>query len=425
MSIASDRLQAIRQQVQHHLDQGAAAALSPQREAELVAFIKDRLRAHDAVLVAHYYTAPEIQALAEQTGGCVADSLEMARFGRDHPARTLVVAGVRFMGETAKILTPEKRVLMPTLDATCSLDLGCPADEFSAFCDQHPQRQVVVYANTSAAVKARADWVVTSSIAVEVAAHLADRGEKILWAPDRHLGDYVRRETGADMLMWDGACIVHEEFKARALLDLKKVYPRAAILAHPESPASVLELADRVGSTTQIIDAAREMDNPEFIVATDQGIFYKLQQQAPDKRFIIAPTAGNGATCRSCANCPWMAMNELETLAQLFERQPPYSNKSLNESFNKSLDKSLNKGADKSVDKGNNERGDRGGRARAEGCGDGPGGEFASEFAGREVFVDAQLGERAMRPLRRMLAFNAGRRAAAPAGALRARASRA
>ena len=217
--------------------------------------------------------------------------------------------------------------------------------------------------------------------------------------------------------MWDGACIVHEEFKARALLDLKKVYPRAAILAHPESPASVLELADRVGSTTQIIDAAREMDNPEFIVATDQGIFYKLQQQAPDKRFIIAPTAGNGATCRSCANCPWMAMNELETLAQLFERQPP----SLDKSFDKSLDKSLNKSADKSADKGNNERGDQGGSERADGCGDGPGGEFA----GREVFVDAQLGERAMRPLRRMLAFNAGRRAAPPAGALRARAVRA
>ena len=420
MSIASDRLQAIREQVQHHLDQGAGEVLSPRREAELVALIKDRLRAHDAVLVAHYYTAPEIQALAEQTGGCVADSLEMARFGRDHPARTLVVAGVRFMGETAKILTPEKRVLMPTLDATCSLDLGCPADEFSAFCDQHPERRVVVYANTSAAVKARADWVVTSSIAVDVAAHLADRGEKILWAPDRHLGDYVRRETGADMLMWDGACIVHEEFKARALLDLKKVYPRAAILAHPESPASVLELADRVGSTTQIIDAARAMDNPEFIVATDQGIFYKLQQQAPDKRFIIAPTAGNGATCRSCANCPWMAMNELETLAQLFERQPPYLN-SRPPYFNKSLDKSVNKGADK----GNHERGEQGGSERADGCGDGPGGEFASEFAGHEVFVDAQLGERAMRPLRRMLAFNAGRRAAAPAGALRARAARA
>ena len=380
MTIASDRLQAIREQVRHHLDKGASEAISPQRQAELVALTKDRLEAHDAVLVAHYYTAPEIQALAEETGGCVSDSLEMARFGHEHPARTLVVAGVRFMGETAKILTPEKRVLMLTLDATCSLDLGCPPDEFSAFCDAHPDRQVVVYANTSAAVKARADWVVTSSIAVDVAAHLADRGEKILWAPDRHLGDYVRRETGADIVIWDGACIVHEEFKARALLDLKKVYPDAAILVHPESPASVIELADRVGSTTQIIRAAREMDNPQFIVATDQGIFYKLQQQAPDKQFIIAPTAGNGATCRSCANCPWMAMNELETLARVFERE--------------------HAGGDRSD------------------------GRSENTFEDREVFVDAQLRERALRPLRRMLAFNAGRRAAPPAGALSARTSR-
>jgi quinolinate synthase len=244
----------------------------------------------------------------------------MARFGHDHPAQTLVVAGVKFMGETAKILTPDKRVLMPTLEATCSLDLGCPIEEFSAFCDQHPDRQVVVYANTSAAVKARADWVVTSSIALAVAEHLAEQGEKIIWAPDRHLGEYVQRETGADILMWDGACIVHEEFKARGIADLKRVYPDAAVLVHPESPAAVLELADRVGSTTQIIRAAVEMDNRRFIVATDQGIFYKLQQQAPDKEFIIAPTAGNGAACRSCANCPWMAMNDLEALAAVFDR---------------------------------------------------------------------------------------------------------
>jgi quinolinate synthase len=224
------------------------------------------------------------------------------------------------MGETAKILTPEKRVLMPTLEATCSLDIGCPIEEFSLFCDQHPERTVVVYANTSAAVKARADWVVTSSIALNVAEHLADQGEKILWAPDQHLGDYVRRMTGADILMWDGACIVHEEFKARGIADLKRVYPDAAVLVHPESPAAVLELADRVGSTTQIIQAARTMPNSQFIVATDQGIFYKLQQQAPDKEFIIAPTAGNGATCRSCANCPWMAMNDLERLSLVFTR---------------------------------------------------------------------------------------------------------
>ena len=261
-----------------------------------------------------------IQALAEESGGCVSDSLEMARFGHDHPASTLVVAGVKFMGETAKILTPQKRVLMPTLEATCSLDLGCPIDEFSAFCDQHPERKVVVYANTSAAVKARADWVVTSSIALDVVEHLTEQGEKILWAPDQYLGDYIKRQTGADMLMWDGACIVHEEFKARGIADLKRVYPDAAVLVHPESPAAVVDLADRVGSTTQIIRAASEMNNRRFIVATDQGIFYKLQQQAPDKEFIIAPTAGEGASCRSCAQCPWMAMNDLETLAQVFER---------------------------------------------------------------------------------------------------------
>jgi quinolinate synthase len=320
MSLASDKLDTIRKQVQYHLDHAEQKKLNPEQEHFLKDQIKTMLRRENAVIVAHYYTSPAIQSLAEETGGCVSDSLEMARFGRDHPASTLVVAGVKFMGETAKILTPNKRVLMPTLEATCSLDLGCPIDEFSTFCDQHPDRTVVVYANTSAAVKARADWVVTSSIALDVAEHLAEQGEKIIWAPDLHLGNYVRNQTGADILMWDGACIVHEEFKARGIADLKRVYPDAAVLVHPESPTAVLELADRVGSTTQIIRAACEMDNSRFIVATDQGIFYKLQQQAPDKEFIIAPTAGSGATCRSCAHCPWMAMNELETLSRVFSR---------------------------------------------------------------------------------------------------------
>jgi len=320
MSIASDRLQTIRKQVEDLLDQEEEKKLSDEEQRFLKERIKAQLEREDAVLVAHYYTAPEIQALAEETGGCVSDSLEMARFGHDHKASTLIVAGVKFMGETAKILTPEKRVLMPTLEATCSLDLGCPIDEFSAFCDANPDRKVVVYANTSAAVKARSDWVVTSSIALDVAEHLADQGEKIIWAPDQHLGNYVKRQTGADILMWDGACIVHEEFKARALQDLKKVYPEAAVLVHPESPAQVIDLADRVGSTTQIINAAKDMDNQQFIVATDQGIFYKMQQMVPDKELIIAPTAGEGATCRSCAHCPWMRMNELESLATVFER---------------------------------------------------------------------------------------------------------
>jgi len=292
---------------------------TPEEETALKDKIKRLLKEQNAALVAHYYTDPVVQALAEETGGCVSDSLEMARFGKAHEATTLIVAGVKFMGETAKILTPEKRVLMPTLEATCSLDLGCPADEFSAFCDQHPDRTVVVYANTSAAVKARADWVVTSSIALDVVDHLDAQGEKIIWAPDKHLGAYVQKQTGADMLLWDSACIVHEEFKAQGVLALKAQYPDAAILVHPESPDSVVDLADVVGSTSQLINASAAMPNSKFIVATDQGIFYKMQQKSPNKDFFVAPTAGSGATCRSCASCPWMAMNELELLVRALE----------------------------------------------------------------------------------------------------------
>ena len=285
----------------------------------LKAEIKAQLRAKDAVLIAHYYTDPMIQELAEETGGIVSDSLEMARFGNNHNAETLIVAGVKFMGETAKILTPHKRVLMPTLEATCSLDIGCPADQFSAFCDQHPDRTVVVYANTSAAVKARADWVVTSSIALEVVDYLDSQGEKILWAPDKYLGNYVQKETGADMLLWDGSCIVHEEFKAKGIVDLKNIYPEAAVLVHPESPDSVVRLADVVGSTSQLIDAAMKLPNQKMIVATDQGIFYKMQQAVPDKELLVAPTGGSGATCRSCASCPWMGMNGLDNLLSCIE----------------------------------------------------------------------------------------------------------
>ena len=300
-----------------------SAPPAPLNEAETAAVteeIRALLQQEDAVLVAHYYTDPAIQALAEATGGCVSDSLEMARFGRDHKASTLIVAGVRFMGETAKILSPEKRVLMPTLEATCSLDIGCPAEEFAAFCDQHPDRTVVVYANTSAAVKARADWVVTSSIALDVVRYLKDRGEKLIWAPDKHLGNYVQRETGADMILWDSACIVHDEFKAKALEDLQAVYPEAAVLVHPESPESVVKMADAVGSTSQLIAAAQSLPNPVLIVATDKAIFYKMQQAAPDKLLIEAPTAGNGATCRSCAHCPWMAMNGLYSIRDVLQK---------------------------------------------------------------------------------------------------------
>jgi quinolinate synthase len=321
--------------------------------------IRRLLKEREAVLVAHYYVDADLQDLAEETGGCVSDSLEMARFGRDHPAKTLVVAGVRFMGETAKILSPEKRILMPDLDATCSLDLGCPADEFAAFCDQHPDRTVVVYANTSAAVKARADWMVTSSIGLDIVAHLHAEGKKILWAPDRHLGSYIQQKTGADMLLWQGSCLVHDEFKGIELDLLMAEHPDAKVLVHPESPANVVALADVVGSTTQLIDAARNMDATTFIVATDNGILHKMRMAAPGKHFIEAPTAGNSATCKSCAHCPWMAMNGLRNLADVLE--------------------SMN----------------------------------------NEVFVDAEVGKQAVRSIDRMLDFAAAKKARAlPTGEL-------
>ena len=278
--------------------------------------IKAFLREKNACLVAHYYTDDLVQEITEETGGCISDSLEMARFGSQRPESTLLVAGVKFMGETAKILSPDKTILMPTLEATCSLDIGCPIDEFSHFCDQHPDHEVVVYANTSAAVKARADWVVTSSIAVDVVKHLEEQGKKIIWAPDQHLGNYVQKQTGIEMLIWQGSCFVHEEFQAKGILDLRKIFPEAAVLVHPESPAAVIDVADAVGSTSQLIAAAVRMDNQKFIVATDRGIFYKMQQAAPGKDFIAAPTGGSGATCKSCAHCPWMAMNGLKNIAQ-------------------------------------------------------------------------------------------------------------
>ena len=328
--------------------------VSPAERDRLQESIAAKLAAQKGVLIAHYYVDSDIQDLAEQTGGCVADSLEMARFGKTHEAATLVVAGVRFMGETAKILSPEKTVLMPTLEAECSLDLGCPPDQFEAFVNAHPARTVVVYANTSARVKALSDWVVTSSCALEIVSDLKARGEKILWAPDQYLGGYIATQTGADMLLWRGACVVHEEFKAAALIDLKKVYPDAGVLVHPESPASVIDMADIVGSTSAIIAAAKNMPNDIFIVATDRGIFHKLRQQNPDKRFIEAPTAGDGATCRSCAHCPWMAMNALHQLDALL------SDPALRDQ--------------------------------------------------NEIRIDPAIGERAKRPLDRMLAFQGGQR---------------
>lgn len=300
-------------------DDSDCTSLTVLNQARLIKEIKKRFKARNAVLVAHYYTAPEIQILAEETGGYVSDSLDMARFGQSHPAKTLVVAGVRFMGETAKILNPEKTVLMPNLDATCSLDISCPAEEFSQFCDQHPDRTVIVYANTSAAVKARADWVVTSGIACKIVEHLANQGKKILWAPDKYLGQYIENKTRADMLLWNGSCVVHEGFKAIELKQMMEKHPDAAVLVHPESPSDVVALANVVGSTTKLINAVTKLKTNKFIVATDNGIFHKMKQMAPHKTFLEAPTSGLGATCESCAHCKWMAMNNLQNLARALD----------------------------------------------------------------------------------------------------------
>lgn len=319
-------------------------SISDEERERLILKIKRLLQKHNATLVAHYYTDPEIQALAEETGGCVADSLEMARFGRDAKAKTLVVAGVRFMGETAKILSPEKRILMADLDATCSLDLGCPAEEFSTFCDQYPDRKVVVYANTSAEVKARADWVVTSAIGIEIVKYLHEQGEKIIWGPDKHLGNYIAQQTGADMIIWQGNCVVHDEFKASSLALYKAQYPLAKVLVHPESPEAVVQQADVVGSTSQLIRAAKNLDDSQFIVATDQGIFHKMQQAVPEKTLLIAPTAGDSATCKSCAMCPWMAMNTLTKIADILETgsNEIQVDESIREQAKVSMDRMLN-----------------------------------------------------------------------------------
>ena len=295
------------------------APLPPAQRQALKARAASLLRERGAVLVAHYYVDGDLQDLALETGGCVSDSLEMARFGRDHAAQTLVVAGVRFMGETAKILSPAKRVLMPDLQATCSLDLGCPPEEFAAFCDAHPDRQIVVYANTSAAVKARADWMVTSSCALAIVEHLHAQGRKILWAPDRHLGGWIQQQTGADMLLWNGACIVHDEFKGLELELLRREHPQALVLVHPESPAAVVAQADVVGSTSQLLKAVVEGSAQTYIVATDNGLMHRMRQLAPGKTLIEAPTAGNSATCKSCAHCPWMAMNALQGVVACLE----------------------------------------------------------------------------------------------------------
>ncbi len=293
-----------------------AKALSGETAATFAKQIKQLLKEKNAALIAHYYTDPLIQKLAEETGGFIGDSLEMARFGAETDAAILVIAGVRFMGETAKIISPGKKVIMPSLQAECSLDLGCEPVKFKEFCSNNPDRTVVVYANTSAEIKAMADWVVTSSIAVEVIDFLGSQGKKVIWAPDKFLGSYIQKKTNADMILWDACCVVHLEFCAEKIRRQKLADPSAKLLVHPESQPEVVEIADVVGSTSQLLAASRELAAQSFIVATESGILYKMQQASPHKSFTMAATRPDNDIFSCEQNCPWMKMNDLTNLYQ-------------------------------------------------------------------------------------------------------------
>ena len=280
---------------------------------------KEAILKHDALLIAHYYTHPTIQRLAEETGGFIGDSLEMARVGMESPKKTIVVAGVRFMGESAKILSPEKTVLMPDMSAECSLDLCCKGSELKRMKEAHPNATVVAYANTSAEVKAMSDWIVTSSTAVALGKYLKARGEEILWVPDRHLGGYIADNSESTVYTWPGRCIVHDSFEAAAIAQQKKDMPGAKLLVHPESPADVVALADKVGSTSQLLAFTKTDSADTYIVATERGIFYKMKQANPDKNFIEAAVAQRAEMPLENAECPWMALNSLGKIISALE----------------------------------------------------------------------------------------------------------
>jgi len=281
----------------------------------LIAEIRRLKQERDAAIMAHYYTDGDIQDLADVVG----DSLALAQKARKLPNKVIVLCGVHFMGETAKILCPEKTVLVPDMEAGCSLADSCPADEFEEFVKAHPGYTVVSYVNTSAAVKALTDVVVTSSNARKIVDALP-KDAKIIFGPDRNLGNYINSQTGRDMLLWDGACHVHEQFSLQAIIDLKKQHPEAKLLVHPECKKAVTLLADHVGSTAALLEYARESDAKEFIVATESGILHKMRQQCPGKSFIPAPPEQAGCACN---NCSYMKLNTLEKLRDCLRDMSP------------------------------------------------------------------------------------------------------
>jgi len=275
---------------------------------ELIRKIKDLQAAKNAVIMAHYYQEPEIQDMADFVG----DSLALAQKAVETDAEIIVLAGVNFMAETAKILNPSKKVLLPDTEAGCSLADSCPADQFEVFLSAHPGYTVITYVNTTAAVKALSDITCTSSNAMQVVASLP-KDEKIIFGPDRNLGNYINSLTNRDMLVWDGACHVHEEFSLEKILELKKTHPNAKLLAHPECPKPILIVADHIGSTAELLKFSKTDTASEYIVATESGILHRMQKESPQKCFIPAPP--NDSTC-ACNNCRFM---KLVTVQKIYD----------------------------------------------------------------------------------------------------------
>ena len=276
------------------------------KDIDLVQAIKDLKKEKNAIILAHYYQESDIQKIADFVG----DSLALAQWAAKTDADVIVLCGVNFMGETAKILSPKKKVLVPDLNAGCSLADSCPADEFEKFIKQYPNHTVISYVNTTAAVKTLTDVVVTSTNVRQIVDSFPPEA-KIIFGPDENLGNYINSLTGRNMVLWKGACHVHERFSLEKIIELKKKYPNALVLAHPECKSVILKIADFIGSTSALLNYSIKSSNKEFIVATESGILHEMQEKNPDKVFIPAPP--NDSTC-ACNECNFMRLNTLEKL---------------------------------------------------------------------------------------------------------------
>lgn len=282
-------------------------------EAEIAALKQQQ----NAILLAHYYQDDEIQEIADFVG----DSLELARKAAGTNADVIVFSGVRFMAEGAKILNPTKKVLVPDMDAGCSLEDSCPPDQFEAFCKAHPDHMVVTYINCSARVKALSDIIVTSSNA-EAIINSLPADQKIIFAPDKYLGDYLNKKTGRNMLLWNGTCMVHERFSEEELVKLTVRHPFALVIAHPECPPHLLKYAHYIGSTAKLIAYTAEHPGREFLVLTEPGILHEMKKRSPGSSFYEVPGISGGA-CISCNNCPYMKLNTLEKIYWALKKGAP------------------------------------------------------------------------------------------------------